>query len=254
MIYYFSGTGNSYRVAVRLAQDTSSSLADMSRVARDATVCDDDVVGFVLPVYAWGLPVFVEHFINSLPRAGAAHKYVYAVLTCGDDMGYADALLLKAMKRVGWQLNAVYVVRMRNTYVCLPGFDVDAPEVVRHKDAAFDQRMAHVVSCVANRAPFDEHEMLRGALPWLKSYVLRPLFNKWLISDRHFSVDAKVCTQCGTCVRHCPLGNMKMGTDGVPQWHAGRCTHCLRCYHICPHHAISYGKFTHGKGQVKINL
>lgn len=254
MIYYFSGTGNSYKVAAQLAQSTSTKLADMSSVAVDAPVCDDAVVGFVLPVYAWGLPVFVEQFVKSLPR-GVRHKYVYAVLTCGDDMGYADVLLRKALKRVGWQLDAVYVVQMRNTYVCLPGFDVDSPDVQQCKDRAFGQRMAHVAACVAIRAPFDEREMLRGAWPWLKSYVLRPLFNKLLISDRRFSVDASVCSQCGACVRRCPLGNMRMmGADGLPQWHAGKCTHCLRCYHICPHHAISYGKFTRGKGQVKINL
>lgn len=253
MIYYFSGTGNSYKVAAQLAQSTSTKLADMSSVAVDVPVCDDAVVGFVLPVYAWGLPVFVEQFVKSLPR-GVRHKYVYAVLTCGDDMGYADVLLRKALKRVGWQLDAVYVVQMRNTYVCLPGFDVDSPDVQQRKDRAFGQRMTHVAACVASRAPFDEREMLRGAWPWLKSYVLRPLFNKLLISDRRFSVDASVCSQCGACVRRCPLGNMRMGTDGLPQWHAGKCTHCLRCYHICPHHAISYGKFTRGKGQVKINL
>ena len=164
MIYYFSGTGNSYKVAAQLAQSTSTKLVDMSSVAVDAPVCDDAVVGFVLPVYAWGLPVFVEQFVKSLPR-GVRHKYVYAVLTCGDDMGYADVLLRKALKRVGWQLDAVYVIQMRNTYVCLPGFDVDSPDVQQRKDRAFDQRMAHVAACVASEAPFDEREMLRGTWP-----------------------------------------------------------------------------------------
>ena len=96
MIYYFSGTGNSYKVAAQLAQSTSTKLADMSSVAVDVPVCDDAVVGFVLPVYAWGLPVFVEQFVKSLPR-GVRHKYVYAVLTCGDDMGYADVLDRKSV-------------------------------------------------------------------------------------------------------------------------------------------------------------
>ena len=35
-----------------------------------------------------------------------------------------------------------------------------------------------------------------------------------------------------------------------PQW-GNNCTQCLGCYHICPLHAVQYGKATRAKGQYK---
>jgi NAD-dependent dihydropyrimidine dehydrogenase PreA subunit len=36
--------------------------------------------------------------------------------------------------------------------------------------------------------------------------------------------------------------------DGLPQWQSD-CSGCLACYHVCPHHAINFGKMTQKKGQ-----
>ena len=67
-----------------------------------------------------------------------------------------------------------------------------------------------------------------------------------------FCADPALCTGCGRCAKLCPLHNISLnGETALPRWN-GRCTHCLACYHGCPHHAIGYGKFTKGKGQVAI--
>jgi len=72
-----------------------------------------------------------------------------------------------------------------------------------------------------------------------------------MITDKKFTVDNKVCIQCGKCAKVCPVDNIK-GTP--PLWlHNGKCTSCLACYHYCPVHAINYGSITRRREQYYFN-
>lgn len=255
MIYYFSGTGNSRQIARQLSEKLGDELR---RIGRDTTphlpTTDSEAVGLVFPIYAWGMPRVVQNFINKMPQCPVdRNPYIYMVATCGDDIGRTDRLLRKALKEHGLNLAAAFSVQMRNTYVCLPGFDTDDAETVKQKEAQARISVQHITQIVSSRGQSEPTDLTPGAMPWLKSYVLRPLFNALLISDKRFSADTKLCTHCKRCIKVCPLGNVAFSTENIPQWR-GHCTHCLACYHACPQHAIAYGKFTKGKGQVKINV
>lgn len=254
MIYYFSGTGNSRRVARHLAERLGDQITaiDWQTPALLPTV-EGEAMGLVFPVYGWGLPHVVSHFVDQLPQLiMGSRPYIYAVMTCGDDIGRTDRLLARTLRRKGLGLDAAYSIQMRNTYVSLPGFDTDSPQVVHDKEAHWAERMDLITDSLRERHDPGRRLLTPGALPWLKSYVLRPLFNALLTSDRYFRADPAACTRCGLCVRTCPLGNIQPDADRHPRWQ-GHCTQCLACYHCCPSHAVRYGKFTEGKGQVKIN-
>lgn len=251
MIYYFSGTGNSLYVAKELARLTDDNmLEDMAVADASAQRIDSDVIGFVFPVYAWGLPLVVKHFISKLPTALPKDCFVYAILTCGDDMAYTDRILQKCLEDRNWHLTTCYSLQMRNTYVCLPGFDTDSEDVVTKKNKIVHERLPLIAEKILRKDASPDQDLQRGSMPWLKSYILRPAFNRWLISDKRFRV-TDACIHCGLCVRQCPLHNISSDSQQNPQWN-GHCTHCLRCFHICPKHAINYGKFTRKKRQVKI--
>lgn len=251
MIYYFSGTGNSRHVATQLSSMLDSPLAEMTAPIHADSLTDATVVGLVFPVYAWGIPSIVNEFIRHIP-ASPSDCFTFAVMTCGDDMGYTDHILSKALRKRGWTLHAAFSVQMRNTYVCLPGFDIDSAEVERKKGVQAEERIHIIAEAIKQRQKVGSKYLVRGAMPWTKSYILRPLFNHFLISDRQFHVNGH-CIQCGLCIKQCPLHNLTADNQGRPRWN-GHCTLCLRCYHACPKHAIDYGKFTHNKGQVKINF
>lgn len=260
MIYYFSGTGNSLRMARRLAETLNESMADMTSKASplplpglsDKTFADEAVIGFVLPVYAWGLPQVAKKFLTKLPQLTKASPYVFAVLTCGDDIGYTDRLLHRALRKRGWPLHAVWSIQMRNTYICLPGFKVDTHEVVEAKERAAVQKITSIIEVIRQRnRKLPTREVVRGNLAWMKTYVLRYLFNTLLTSHRSFRVDKTRCTRCGLCSRLCPTNNIKADAEGRPQWKAD-CTFCLRCLHGCPAHAIDHGPFSRNKERVTI--
>lgn len=252
MLYFFSGTGNSKQVAQKLAAILNTQAIDICHTAAalEALKNENEAVGWVFPVYAWGIPKVVDEFIKKLPTINA-QTYTYAVMTCGDDVGYTDRILERALQAKGWQLHAAFSVQMRNTYVCLPGFDIDSVEVESKKTTAAHKQIEQIADFIKNKSATTK--LTRGSMAWLKTYVLRPAFNALLTTDRHFWVNTNLCTGCGLCAKQCPLGNMELDHTQHPRW-KGHCTGCLRCYHICPKHAIEYGKFTRKKGQVKINV
>ncbi|MDE6721834.1 MAG: EFR1 family ferrodoxin [Bacteroidaceae bacterium] len=228
MFYCFSGTGNSQWVADKL----QGLLQD-----------EADVFGMVFPVYAWGVPKVVKEYLHTHMEDIKASKYVWAVITCGDDIGYADTILNNLLGR---QVDAVFSVHMPNTYVCLPGFDTDPADKAKAKVQATQNRLPSIADSINKREK--RTDVCRGAMPWIKTYVLRPLFNRFLVTDRYFHTNSH-CIHCQHCVRSCPLGNITISPDNSIRWKHENCTGCLRCYHQCPCHSIHFGIFTKNKGQ-----
>ena len=247
MIYYFSGTGNSREVAKRLAAATKDEAASITMVKNTSSL-NNEVVGFVFPIYAWGVPRVMKAFIQALSLP-ALPSYVYMVCTCGDDIGYTDKEVDQLLADKGMTLDAAWSITMPNTYISLPGFDIDSPKVSLNKLQKALPRINDIACAIQNREK-PIRDVHPGSMAGLKSYVLRPLFNKFLTGDNKFKV-TEGCTHCGRCAKACPVQNITYNANGLPVWN-GNCADCLACYHSCPQHAISYGPFTHSKGQYLI--
>lgn len=207
---------------------------------------DGEKVGFVFPVYAWGPPAIVLHFIHQLQMP--APEYLFFVCTCGDDTGRTAQIFSAAVSRKGWQCAAGYSVTMPNTYVSLPGFDVDDEDVEARKVQNAVARVRFINEEIASKVRMKQYNCHEGAIPFTKSYVLRPLFNTFLMSSKPFHA-TEACVGCKKCEKACPVNNIKMA-ERRPVW-GSNCTQCLACYHVCPVHAVQYGKRTRGKGQYK---
>ncbi len=248
MIYYFSGTGNSLLVAKRLQALLPDSVSSMLNPQET----DNEVVGLVFPVYSWGLPKVVERFIcTSLSQILQGRNcFVYMVMTCGDDMGYADRVADRLLRKYCHKrLDAAFSLFMPNTYVSLPGFDVDCDETAAAKITATSELLVGIADKVRKKEKL--FQVYRGDTPWFKTYVLRHFFNHFLVTDKYFKVDKSRCISCGKCQKSCPVENILLDEGGCPSWRK-RCVGCLACYHSCPQHAINYGRWTWNKGQKQV--
>lgn len=247
MIYYFSGTGNSREVAKRLAAATRDEAASITSV-KNLSALNNEVVGFVFPVYAWGVPKVMRDFVQkfTLPTPPS---YIYMVCTCGDDIGHTDKEMGQLLSGKGMTLDAAWSITMPNTYISLPGFDIDSPKLTVDKLQKALPRIARIAQHIQQRER-EIRDVRPGALAGFKSKVLRPLFNKMLTGDKRFKA-TEGCTHCGRCAKICPMQNITYSDNGLPVWN-GNCADCLACYHSCPQHAISYGPYTHNKGQYLI--
>lgn len=246
MIFYFSGTGNSRWVAEQIGAALGERLCNMARPQQPLPALEEEeAVGFVLPVHGWKPPRLVRRFIDRLPEGLGTRRYAWGVLTCGDDTGCAAQMLERRLLLHGVKPALMASLVMPNTYIGLPFFDVDADSLRAAKLRRAAQRVRELA--VAIKEHHTGRAVHRGALPHLKSYLLGPLFEHLLMSDRAFH-STVACTGCRLCARVCPVGNIKPSAEGSPQW-SGRCTMCLACYHHCPEHAIALGHRTQHKGQ-----
>lgn len=250
MIVYFSGTGNTARVAralaSRLGEDEMLELSGDILVNSSKSFVDTSTarVIWMFPTYSWGVPPVVARFMRECvlgPGARAAKHFM--VTTCGDDMAYTDRQWSRLVEARGCAAHSAFAVIMPNTYTLMRGFDVDAPAVAARKLAEADGRVSEIAEAIRTGAP---SMLVRGSFPWVKSAVIYPWFVRFAMSPKPFYAKGG-CISCGLCARECPMQNIRMEGER-PAW-GDNCALCLRCYHYCPRHAIAYGDKTIGKGQ-----
>lgn len=258
MIAVFSGTGNSMFVAKRLSELLGDQLVDISLFMRPEgkdtrfPTPDNGRILWVFPVYSWGVPPVVADFIANANIPGAEKLRHSLIVTCGDDTGTVDRQWRRLLERRGWKGGDAWSVQLPNIYVLMKGFDVDSPELAEKKIVASEPRIAHIAKQIELRAlqPAGPvvNDLVRGAFATLKSGIVYPWFKRFAMSPKFFfSTDA--CIGCGKCVRSCPLANITLG-DRSCTW-GDHCALCLRCYHVCPRHAVAYSTATRNKGQKK---
>ncbi len=236
MIYYFTGAGNSRYVAQRIAQALGDTVAFMPEHI-PATVPDNgEPVGFVFPVYFWGIPTVVDRFARQLTIEGS--HYTFTVLTPSGSSGDAVSLFEKALRRL---VDARFSVLMPDTYC--PMFECGD----RAKNEAVLNRaegeIDNVVVQLKSRATGDLD--LHHGMGRLYTVTMYPLYKR--TTTRRFAV-SDACTGCGLCAKLCPDKFITI-EDGRPVWRAGHCNLCFACLHHCPTFAIQYGRNSRKHGQ-----
>lgn len=264
MILWFSGTGNSRFVAESLSSLLGQKLMELRPAIISSPVTldkDDRTVVWVCPVYSWGIPPYIRTIIKRIEFnvSGKGDVVHHLVLTCGDDCGLAPEMWRKDISARGWKSANAYSVTMPNNYVCMSGFDVDSKSVEQQKLDSAPKRISEIADEI--REVSDDikwhTDVIRGKFAWIKTKIIYPWFVRNAMSPKPFHYTSE-CISCGKCSAVCPLRNIEMRPDSTadrtgrtrkhPQW-GDNCAGCLACYHICPRHAVMYGKTTRNKGQ-----
>lgn len=251
MIVFFSGTGNTRHCAERLAERLGESLHEFSpEELRHPEACiltcgsDDVRIIWAFPTYSWGVPPVVARLIEKIKLADNIRRLPhYMLTTCGDDMAYTDRQWRHLAEARGLEAHGAYAVIMPNTYVLMKGFNTDPAALAKSKIEASAPTLEGIASAIENGGG---DITVPGSFPWIKSAIIYPWFRRFAMSPRPFHA-ADGCIGCGLCAKSCPMANIAM-KNGRPQWGTD-CALCLRCYHICPRHAVAYGKATGAKGQ-----
>lgn len=252
MVFYFTGTGNSLWVAKVLSEALGEPLVSIANELHKEEkefvypVRPDETVFFVYPVHSWGPAVPVARFISRLTLNEYVGQPVYSVSTCGDECGYTDRMIGKALGKRGVSLTAAYSVIMPNNYILLPGFDIDNKEVEAQKLQEAPARVTEIIEAIREHRQDALYQT--GSMPGLKSYWIYPLFTHLAIGSNSFRV-TYACISCGLCERICPTGTITL-KEGRPVW-ADTCVQCVACIHRCPVRAIEYGKGTERKGRYR---
>ena len=250
MVFYFSGTGNTRWAAEQLAKSTGERLLFIPEELNtdcEYQLGEDERIGFCFPVHGWQPPHIVRQFVSRLTLSHYHSHYTYALCTCGDSIGLAMQMFRDELAAKGISLASCQTLIMPESYVCLPFMYTDTPEREREKKEQARIDLERFIDVVRNRQ-VGYSQLTLGLAPWAMSHVIGAYFNRFMITDKKFTVDADVCIHCGRCAEECPVGDITFET--TPQWkNDSSCTCCLSCYHHCPVHAINYGHITRKRGQ-----
>lgn len=246
VIYYFSGTGNSYYVAKKLAAATDATLLPITSLDAHKHVSYNQI-GFVFPSYDFKPPAYVKKVIENLDTIDC--QYLYAVCTYGVALSKALYQFDKTLTGKGARLNAGFGIKMPHNAVGSYNF---SDEAVKSRLIQSYTDIEVIITKVQNQyegrpqktSVFEDGTLIR-LFPMLMGFLFK-LVTKGAKGLSFKTWDA--CNSCGQCVRICPVNNIA-SVDGIPVF-GDACTGCFACLQWCPKRAIHIGNY--GFDQIKI--
>ncbi len=240
MIFVFSGTGNSYHAAKRIATSFETDMVDMAaafRYKRFFYNAEGNDVGFVFPVYFYGLPKIVEEFLEKLELRRPGH--VYCLSTCAGESGRACEQLQEILGSRA-KVDAFYDVLMPENAVFYEDVpDKDEAKVINDEaDSAIDR----IIESIREKRKGD-FRTLAGQSGFEES---REAYEELRNTDL-FSYDEN-CIECRICEHVCPEQIIKV-YHRKPVWDEPQCSLCMSCLNMCPKKAIQFGNDTGSRGR-----
>jgi len=230
-IYYFSGTGNS----LKIARDVSERLEECELVPiakvwqQDQLASTSIKVGFIFPLYYFGLPKIVYDFINSIELANS--NYFFAVVTkAGDVDGAPLQQLDNILKTKTKKLNAGFFIRMPSNFII--GYNIVSEAVQKEFFENSINQVEKITNIIKENGESFQDETK------ISERMNKKFRDKVYASDKSFYANEN-CTNCGICESVCPVNNIVL-TEGLPQWRH-KCQQCLACINYCPEEAIQFG-------------
>jgi len=259
-IVYFSGTGNTARIAEEIAKrlrDRGHSVETQSVEKVDVESLKGKVIGLGFPSYGLCYPSIMEPFLRNLPRAEKptpAFIFSTHAWSSGDSLVCAaEKLLEKNIMTVARESfkapsngAATFFHENHPMYKMMVKFEPNLGRKLDKFAARVDEALKRF-----QESPFTDI----GKKKWYNIFLgffARHVMERRLYRD--FKVDEKRCVGCGRCVKQCPDGNLEM-KDGKARFLRGNnCLRCMRCISICPVDAILFGERTRGKDRYKAKL
>ena len=258
IIYFMSGTGNSYRVS-KWIEDNAEKFTSKAKVLFTRMVRKEDldgktnnkIVGIVFPTHGFTMPWEILKFVCRLPRTNTAHAFCIATrasLKIGrvifpgmSGSGTFIVALILALK--GYKVRGVMSVDMpSNWYLVHPIQRIKRQKEILNRSR---KRVTSFTSKVFSGKKVwftlnNLYEITDGILLSLVSagYVFIGRF----FHSKLFIANSK-CNACGICVHNCPFGGIELrGKKNPKPFWTYRCESCMKCASICPHNAIDMGQ------------
>ena len=250
LIYFTSGTGNTYRACAWVAEEaeklgipTRIVPIEEARPPEEVPQGPEGLVGLAMPTHGFTAPWHMLRFALSLPRRQGTHAFVMpargmakvgSLVIPGFEgtAGYLPALIL-ALK--GYDIRGVKGVDTPVSWTVLhPALSEAAVADIQERGRA--GVMPFIRTVLGGRRRFGSRLVpLVGAL-LLPISLLYLIMGRLMLAKLMFASER--CNGCGICARDCPVGAIRMrGNPPRPYW-SFSCESCMRCRNFCPTQAV----------------
>lgn len=232
MVIYYSSTGNSKHVALRLHETFKGDLIDVCHFEKPALFYleDDETLFLVTFNCFWGISNRMETFIRKSEFYNVSK--IIVIITCGGYLGGGDAYIEKLFLEKGLPKPTVYSLVMVTNYSIL--HDVPSLESQKKKLIRAEKVLDKIIH--GTQKPYHSNWLIRQLTPKIHTQ-----YEKARITSP-FTVNSS-CINCGLCQKNCPVHAIEM-KENKPFWILPKCDNCLCCLHHCPVEAINYGDST----------
>jgi len=248
-IYYFTGTGNSRKVANWIShaakeKNVECQLINIARVDRLSIEPPkpNAIIIFVSPIHGFNYPPIMLHFIRHFPKG--ENKVVLMNTRAGMLIGkcitpgitgiafYLSAFILKLK---GYSIQSFFPVDLPSNWISIhPGLNDRTVKYLHEKNkvkvTAFAQKI------VTGKSDFK-------ALREIYDIFLIPIAFAYYFIGRFFFAKtyyaSSDCNNCDICVKGCPVKAI-IKVDNRPFW-TFNCESCMKCMSDCPKKAIETG-------------
>lgn len=250
LIYFFSGTGNSWKLALWSAAELEkngfeaqirSIKQPVNQQNLDLLVLSSPTHGFIA---SWEI---MRWLIGLAPGKGrkAAVLMSRGALKIGK-------IFIPGLEGTGLYLQALVLWLKGYNVIGARAFDMPSNWILIHPPLKTDaileieKKAQSEISIFWNRI-FSGQKNFGGKIRFLFGLLLAPvsfaylLFGRFMLAKLYFYSNA--CTSCGLCASKCPFGALKMrlaGDKEKPYW-TFYCSNCMRCINLCPEKAIETG-------------
>ncbi len=239
IVFYFTGTGNS----LKIARDIANELGDceiklITNFEEKVLASGYERIGFVFPVYCASIPNCLSRFLSDVDFSLNSDAYFFAVSTQGGGKGNSLYDVKKLLQQQNIELNAAFDLKMFSNYIVLYAMKEDVAKI--------NEPSSHAIVDIAKqiKAKEDTNTPNRGSL-FLK-LIAKALLPTLAKKDRHFNISSG-CDGCGICEKVCAVKNIAL-VDGTPTF-KHHCEQCVACIQTCPKQAINYKQLTQNRGR-----
>lgn len=246
VIFYFSGTGNTWWVAKKIGQKLREesmkvqtiSIESIDHAEADKLIDICDIVGFGYPIYCSDIPMPMKTFMKNLETK--AKKKAFVFCTQEGFSGDGARVATEFLGHTAFEIDYAMHINMPNnitaslsplSYKYTPK-DQDA--ILRKANQQVEKFVYYILEEIPGRIGFNKSAKVLGS-------IQRTPYRKFYDKVTSMISFSPKCTHCGYCEKICPVDNITITQQGNITYN--QCIQCMRCYNYCPHTAIRiFGK------------
>ncbi len=241
LLIYYSGTGNTKYVTLKLAPKLEQVGFDVDIYRINPLLMEEinlskyDVVGIGYPIYGLNVPSKVHKFFKKQQFKKGQRVFIYKNSGETYRVNNSSSLVLrKIIKRKKANLTNEYHFMMPYNI----HFRYDE-SLVKEMLTMDEKLMDILVKEIVDEIPNIKKYTFRNNFC---NRVLRLMYIGGPINVSFYKVDKKKCIKCGKCVQGCQMKNIYFNKKGNIKFHH-KCLMCCYCTLNCPKDAIKMGLF-----------